>query len=280
MLISALLHPFRDLGLKSLRRPASAYFGVAAIWVIIAGAQAALLGKPLWLPAAAWTPAVFSAVGLGVYYHGTLSALQRGHLSVYYPIIRSAPLAIVVLNWALFGTAYPAPALLGIGLVLISGFLIQKPSGRLFGDARALSFAIAAMIGSAVYTMADAVAMRHAEPSTFLLWIYAAVSCQLGVACVAGKRTDDASLFDRLFGAWRLAPLRIVLAGITSYASYAFILSAFQLGSDAAYVSAIRQASIPVSVILAYALLGEPRGLPRLGWACLLAIGIAIIVTG
>jgi len=72
-------------------------------------------------------------------------------------------------------------------------------------------------------------------------------------------------------------PWRILFAGLSSYLSYLLILRVFQLGAEAAAVSAVRQVSIPVSVILAALVLKEPRGLRRLGWAVLIAIGIAMI---
>ena len=76
---------------------------------------------------------------------------------------------------------------------------------------------------------------------------------------------------------WALAPWRIVFAGITSFLSYLFILSAFQLGAEAATVSAVRQASIPVSVILAAFILNEPHFMHRIVWAGLVALGILAI---
>lgn len=271
------MHPLRDLGLKGIANPASAYLGVSIGWVFIAAVQTFLQGRSLILPPEAWWPAAASALGLTCYYYGTLAALQRGHLSAYYPIIRSAPLAIILFNWMFFGEAYSALALLGVLMVVFSGLLIQKPSDRLFDDPIALGFALLAMVASAVYSIADSVAMRHVEPSSFLFWVYLFVSLLLGMICLADPRRS-AQLRTRLFESWQGSWLRILTASLTSYASYYLILVAFQLRADPAYVSAIRQASIPLSIILAAFVLREQGSLQRLGWAILLAIGIIIVV--
>jgi len=55
------------------------------------------------------------------------------------------------------------------------------------------------------------------------------------------------------------------------------ILIAFELGGDEAIVRAIRQASIPISVLLAGYFLKENETFRRLGWATLIAVGIFLL---
>jgi drug/metabolite transporter (DMT)-like permease len=274
VLLSALLHPLRDISLKGVANPASAYFGVSLGWVALAGGQALLSGQSLTLAHQAWLPAVISGLALGCYYFGTLAAMRRGHLSIYYPIIRSSPLVILVLNWALFDQTYSALAALGILVIIASGFLLQKPTGRLFDDVGALGLALLAMVASAVYTLADSVAMKHAEPNVFLFWTYLIVSASLGLAWLLVKRPRPLPMGN---AGGQLGWARIAFACVTSYVSYYLILTAFQLRADPAYVGAVRQASIPVSIVLATLILREPRSSRRLWWAGLLAIGIAML---
>ena len=185
VLLSALIHPVRDLALKGLPAPTLAYFSVSVIWVAIAFAHAAFSGQNLILPPAVWPTAIVSAIGLTFYYYGTLAALRRGNLSIYYPIIRSSPLAIVVFNWALFGQTYSLWTLIGIGVVILAGLAIQKSPGGLFDDGRALLLALVAMISSAAYSVADAIAMQQsAPPAAFLFWVYGLVSTLLLCACL------------------------------------------------------------------------------------------------
>ena len=73
---------------------------------------------------------------------------------------------------------------------------------------------------------------------------------------------------------------RVLAASVISYLSYFVILVAFSRGAGAAETAAVRQVSIPVSVLLAVIVLGETRLAHRLGWASLIAAGIILIVIG
>jgi drug/metabolite transporter (DMT)-like permease len=280
VLLSALIHPIRDLTLKGLPNPSLAYLGVAVVWVAIAATHANISGQDLTLPDAAWPSVFVSAVGLSFYYYGTLAALRRGNLSVYYPIIRSSPLAIIVFSWALFGQVYSFWTLLGISLIILAGLAIQKTPGSFFDDGLALLLALLAMIASAAYSVADAIAMQQsAPPAAFLFWVYTLVSLLLMIACLLERAVGVRHAPKLIVGGSR-GLYRILIACFSSYASYYLILLAFQLHADAAVVSAVRQASIPISVILAALLLKEPRFMQRMAWASVLAVGVAIIVSG
>lgn len=244
--------------------------------MLLAGLQILLSGASLALPSSSHVAAMLSAAGLTAYYLGTLGALRRGHLSVFYPIIRSSPLAIIALNWAIFDRIYPASAFLGVFLILVAGFFLQRSSSRQIDDRMALLLAISAMFGSAIYSLADAHAMKEANPATFLFWVYVVVSSTMALACLFVRESRQ-DLTACLFGAWSAAPARILFASVSSYASYYLILKAFQYGADPAYVSAVRQASIPVSVVLAAVILREPSFLRRLAWSIVLALGIVVL---
>ncbi|WIY25025.1 EamA family transporter [Parasedimentitalea psychrophila] len=276
VLASALLHPFRDLTLKGVAHPVSCYVGVCLSWVIFAGAQATLSGQSLRLPLSVWPLVILSALGLGFYYYGTLAAVRRGNLSVYYPIIRSSPIAIVIISWLFLGQSYAWITLAGVGLIILAGLGIQKPPGGLLEDAKAFGLAVMAMIASAVYALADAVAMQDVAAAPFLFSTYILVTLMLAAA----RSWEDRHLSEPFWGVirgWQQAPWRILFAGATSYVSYLLILKAFQLGAETAAVSSVRQASIPISVIMAAVILKEPRFLKRIGWACLLALGIILV---
>jgi drug/metabolite transporter (DMT)-like permease len=140
-------------------------------------------------------------------------------------------------------------------------------------------FALAsmAMIGHGILTLADAKAMQIAEPAPFLFWTYCLVFVTqlLWFACTKPKAR---TLTRHLWEGWRLAPGRIVLAAAISYLSYILILLAFQRGGEAAAVAAIRQVSIPVSVILGALILREGMFGKRFAWSFVLAAGVAVIL--
>ncbi len=303
ILLSALLHPLRDLTLKSIPRPEWAYLGVTGSWVAIAALQVAWAGGSLALAPEIWPAVAISAAGLTAYYFGTMAALRLGDLSVYYPIIRSSPLLIVAVSWIFLGHAYTPVLLAGIFLIVLGGFVIQRQPGKVFANPPALALAILAMAGSAAYTIADASAMKSAQAPAFLFWVYAIVtpffalvlmgiipdafkpSTQTpGDAAKAGSHASGARVAQHPAGSDPIKPrlpfnwfARVAFAAATSYVSYYLILLAFQSGADAAATSAVRQASIPVSVLLAAVVLGEARFLHRLGWAVVIALGIVVV---
>ena len=156
VLMSAATHPLRDMTLKGAQHPVSCYVGVSLTWVIFAAVQTLATGQSLMLPPEVWPNVLISAAGLTFYYYGTLAALRRGNLSVYYPIIRSSPVAIVAASWLLFDQSYSWVALAGIALVIVGSLLIQKPAGGMLHDPRAFAMACLALLGSAAYSMSDA----------------------------------------------------------------------------------------------------------------------------
>lgn len=291
VLLSALLHPLRDLILKGHSHPESAYLAVTGAWVAIALGHAAVTGQSLALPASAWPLAVASAACLTAYYFGTMAALKSGDLSIYYPIIRSSPLLIVVVTWLLGDARYTPAVLAGIGLIVVAGFMLQRQPGRLAANPRTMLLAVVAMAGSAGYTMADqaamagrdsllvagAVAAIRVSPQTFLLWVYLMVTPAFAALALL-FRPSERSAREHLTGGWATTPGRLAAAAAVSYVSYLLILTAFGIGAGAAETAALRQASIPVSVVLAALVLGETRFLHRLGWASLIAGGIALIL--
>jgi len=276
VLASAAIHPLRDLTLKGVAHPVSCYVGISLVWVFLAGGHGIWTGQSFILPATVLPFLLISAFGLVLYYYGTLSALRRGNLSVYYPIIRSSPLAIVAFSWLALDRSYTLLTLLGIGLMLVGSLMIQKSPGGLLENRKSFALAVMAMVASATYSLSDAAAMQIASPAPFLFYVYIIVTLMLG-AIRAWEDRHLATPFKGVVRGWVQAPWRIIFAAGSSYVSYILILTAFQLGAGAATVSSVRQASIPVSVVLAAVILKEPRFLHRIGWASLLALGIICI---
>jgi hypothetical protein len=66
--------------------------------------------------------------------------------------------------------------------------------------------------------------------------------------------------------------------GFICYLSYLLILLAYGMGGDVAAITSIRQASIPISVILGGLMFREGSLVRRFAASCLLAFGIVVIV--
>ena len=278
VLVSAALHPFRDLMVKKNMFPESAYFACISLWVVFAAVHSVILGFDLWSAAAVWPLVLFSCLGVFLYYMGTMETIKRGDVSVYYPILRSSPLPVVVVGFLALGHRYSLTMLGGIALVLIGAFFLQYKRGtRLFSQPLVMSTALVALAGTGVYSLADAEAMRTVEPMVFLFWVNVLVVLCSAIYIMVMKSPGRSHL-THLFGGWRQTPVMYVMAGLSSYASYYLILTAFQMGGNVAAVTSVRQVSIPLAVILGGLYLKEADTRSRLLWAVVLAAGVVVIV--
>ncbi|MGQ9367446.1 hypothetical protein [Azospirillum sp. ST 5-10] len=272
VLLSAALHPVWNLLVKRHASPAGAFVTLGATLAATALGQALVAGAALLPPPAAWPLVAVSAAGQAVYGTALVLALRRGDLSAYYPIVRASPVAIVLFGWLVLDGSYGPGLLAGIGLVLAGGFLLQMAPGRRLDDPPTLAAAVLAMLGSATYSIADGALMRMAEPVVVLFWAQLlALPVQLAAFRLAGMPL-------RLGGAGTAA--RAVAAGLLAYASYYLILLAFQLGGAVAAVAGVRQASIPLSVLIGALWLGERNLARRLPASLLVAGGVLLIVLG
>ena len=173
VLISATLHPLRDLLLKGNTHRESGYLAVSFVWVLASFAHIAVSGGDLFSGFAVWPLVLLSATGLFAYYFCIILTLHIGDLSVYYPIIRSSPVVVVLIGWAAMGQSYGVWLLIGVGAVLAGAFFLQYSGGRrMFDKPAAIASALIAMLGTGLYTVADAQAMRQVEPESFLFATY------------------------------------------------------------------------------------------------------------
>lgn len=277
--LAAAIHPLRELLIKGNPNSDSGYFSIVLIWLVIAGVQAAASGADLFAAFKVWHLIVISAAGLLSYYLGILAAMRTGEFSIYYPIIRSAPVFMVVTGWLVLGETYGPVILLGVALVTLGVWLLQfKPGANLLHDRRTLAAALIAMAGMGTQSLADAEAMQHLEVPVLLFWEYVIVIAGTFLFLAVRKPTDM-PLLSFLFGGWRVTPVRYLLAGCLSYASYYLILTAYGLGGDVVAVNCLRQVSIPLSVLLGGLFLREINISSRFSWSLLLVAGIVIIIT-
>lgn len=276
--LAAAIHPLRDLLMKGDTNAGSGYFNIIMIWLAIAAVQLIATGADIWSAAPVWHLIAFSAAGLVAYYLGILTAMRTGDFSVYYPIIRSAPVFMVVASWLVLDGSYSPAVLAGVALVTVGAWLLQyKPGANLLHAPATLAAALLAMSGMGTQSLADAQAMQQLDASVLLFWEYVFVLLTCGLF-LGLRRTDGTALSTALFGGWSTSPWRFLIAGSTSYLSYYLILTAYQRGGDAVAVNCLRQASIPLSVILGGIVLGELNVGSRFSWSLLLVAGIVVII--
>lgn len=271
VLASAALHPLWNLLVKRDASPAGAYFGLAGTLVALALVHIWATGVALLPPAEAWNLLAVSALGQGLYGVALVAVLRRGDLSAYYPVVRASPVAIVSYGWLVQGQSYGWPMLAGIALVMVGGYRLQSAPGRRFDDPVALGAAVLAMLGAAIYSIADGAATKLVPPAVLLFWT------QLGTLplLLLGLPAAGMPLPLRLP---RRIPWAAMGAGCLCYASYYLILLAYSLNAPVAAVASVRQASIPLSVLIGALWLGERHLAGRLTASLVVAAGIVLIV--
>ena len=278
VVISAGLHPLRELFIKGSSTPEGIVFVVIVYFGILSAAHLAVFGVDPLSAIEVWPLALVSGLGTIAYYLSVLSTLRHGDLSIYYPITRSSPLFVVVAGLFLLGHRYESTLILGVALVLVGTFLLQyRPGARFLAQPRTLAMATLALCSHGVITLADAEAMKHVEPMAYLFLQYFFLIPAMALALII-TRPAGQTVYHNLFIGWVQTPFSYFIAGTTSYASYYLILLAFQMGANVAAVASVRQISIPLSVVLGGLILKEARMSRRLGWSILLAAGVVLII--
>ena len=276
VLLSALLHPLWNALLKKGGQPESGYLVLTFQIAFFAGAHALIAGHDLWSIFRVWPLYLASVVGQLIYGFFLVMTLRRGDLSAYYPIIRSSPALIVLFGFLVLGQRYSPLLIAGIALVLVGGFLLQhRPGLRLLSDPKTLACALLAMSGVAIYSLSDSEAVRRIPPSVVFFWVE--VSCLVGYLVLFRLLGEHSVRWTALYQ-WLRFPVSNTAAGVMAYASYWLILEAYAQGGEVAAVTSVRQASIPISVLLGGMVLREGAMVRRLGASMLLAAGIVVIV--
>lgn len=274
VLVSAVIHPVWNLLIKKNPDPQLGFLCLTITIALCGLAHGLITGADF---AAVLTVLPLLAVSvLGQLMYGTCltATLKRGDLSTYYPIIRASPVFVVAASVMFLGKSYPAAVLLGIAMVVCGGALLLYRRGtRLLESPQALGFAVLAMSGTGVYSLADAAIMETISPPVLLFAVDGTMAFIYGAIWLR-RRGGDEPAMPLTF---RTFAISLVLPGLLAYGSYYLILIAYQLGGDVAAVTAVRQASIPVSVALGGLFLREGAMLRRFLAATLLAFGIVVI---
>jgi drug/metabolite transporter (DMT)-like permease len=271
VLLSAALHPIWNALVKDDPWPAGAYFWLMGGYVVFSALLSLATGASLALPMAA-LPLLAGSVAAQIAYGWALvKVLRRGDLSVFYPIARASPVFNLVIGTLLLGERYSGLAAAGIAVVLAGVFVLH---GRPQGGARhlgSLAIALVAMAAAGFYAITDSRLVAQMSPAALMFW--GQLLSLPAFALIAGRT-------ELTLEPWRRAPWRYPLMAALSYTSYYLILIAYQWGGQPAAVNAVRQASIPLSVLIGTLILKEGHLGRRLAGALVMVGGILLIVLG
>jgi len=275
VLLSAAIHPIWNLFLKQEPDTQLAYLGLTITLAVCGLVHSLIAGSDIWAAGSVIPLLVLSWCGQILYGTCLTATLSRGDLSAYYPIIRASPVFIVIAGVVLLGASYSWYVLLGMAMAVAGGFLLLYRRGTHFlEDPKTLGLALLAMSGTGIYSMADAGLMQVIDPQVQMLWLEMAlipVYLTLFLRRQTHTRYEDGRSVS-------VRAAMLIVPGVMAYGSYLLILMAYQMGGEVAAVTSVRQASIPISVLLGGLFLREGAILRRMIAASLLAAGIVIII--
>jgi drug/metabolite transporter (DMT)-like permease len=194
------------------------------------------------------------------------AAYGRAELSVVYPVARgTAPVLVLAIGVLALGVGTSAREVAGVLLVGAGVLLVRGFARR--GAASGVGWGLAVGACISGYTLADARGVQHADPLAYLVVVLALPSLAylLAVGARGGVRRLRAEL------AWTN-----VLVGVASFGAFTLALFALRIAS-AASVSAVRETSVVIAVLLAAPLLSEAVGPRRVAGAVVVVAGVAVL---
>ncbi|WP_025899481.1 DMT family transporter [Sneathiella glossodoripedis] len=276
VLCSATLHPLWNLLIKKDPEPENAFLTLALIVALVGLVHGIAIGADFWLSPDEWLLVGISVAGQLLYSLSLIATLKRGDLSAYYPIIRASPVFIVCFSFLFLGKVYDWEILLGIALVIIGAVLLLYRRGvNLLSDTRTLALAILAMCGTGIYSLSDSQLMMTIEAPVLFFWVQIIIWPLLALIYIRNGYPFPA--YGGLLRVIRTPVLHLKLA-VCLYGSYFLILLAYEQGADVAIVTTVRQASIPLSVIIGGYFLNEGAILRRLFASFILSAGIITVI--
>ena len=276
VLLSAILHPLWNAMIKKDPCPEGAFAGNGAVLLFLAGAHTLIAGYDFFAITKIWHLLAITVSAKLVYTISLVTMLRLGDLSAYYPIARSSPAFIVLVSALFLGVWYTPLVLVGIGMVLGGAFWLQYKRGvRFLDNPTVLIFALVALLGSGVNSIADSLAVQVVAPSVIFFWtfVFTLPGFIIFFTLFSRERMSIRSLYP-----WVRNPLPYIKIGVICYSSYLLILLAYQSGGEAAVVNSVRQAAIPISVIIGGFWLKEADMSQRILASLLLFAGIIVIV--
>ncbi len=242
-------------------------------------------------PTAWWCAAIAGFFG-GMYYFFLGHSYNKADFTTAYPVIRALPVILIALADIARGRGISLVGWVAIAMVAAGCLLSTLTSFREFSLKRFFhhSFALilTAAMGTVGYTIFDKIASESikAAGATGPAGIAGAAKYQWAMLTAALIAFVG---FQRLFFPGHRKELReqgggaksgwLVPAAVAAlvFLGYGMILWAFQMTDHMAYVSALRQFSIVIGVVLAFVVFREKGFLVRTTGAILITAGVVLI---
>jgi len=291
LIISAIIHALWNL-IGKRENPSPSFFITASAvsCLCLAPALFAHRGMAGQFSENVWLLLAATGFFQAIYYTGLAGAYRSGHLSIAYPLARSAPVIMVAIVTLLIGTGHPpnTQAVIGMALIALGGLVlpVERPRDWKLKDYIHASslFALIAAAGTTGYSIIDDSALRilrstpalHSSRITVTL-VYAFFENASALAWLT-----LIVLLGRIKGVPSPKPAKnssgsAALAGIGICAAYALVLLAMTFAKNVSYIVAFRQLSIPIGAILGITILREPRYPAKLAGMAIMFAGLVLV---
>ena len=214
-----------------------------------------------------------------VYWVFLCNALERGDLSLVYPIMRSSPALVLLFSMTILRENVSTLGVIGILFVALGVYAISMDRFDLQGllrpftaglRDRAVWFAFLTLISVAAYSLVDKIAVGRMNPVLFA-YTYPWISLSLFSGYIFKVKAGGV-----LKKEWGVSKRAILFCGILSIFGYFLILLAFTM-APMSYVVGFRQLSIVFAVLLGGRFLKERNQLNRLVSAVIIFAGAYFI---
>jgi uncharacterized membrane protein len=214
-----------------------------------------------------------------VYWYFLTKALEKGDLSLIYPIMRSSPALVLLFSITILGEDVSVIGVTGILLVAIGVYTINMESlasSELFRPFRAVTrdraiqFAFLTLFSAASYTLVDKIAVGQMHPVIFA-YVYPWISLSLFSGYIFKAKSSEVINLE-----WAMRKGSILVCGVLSIFGYFFILLAFTM-ERMSYVAGLRQLSIVFAVLLGGHILKEKNKKIRIASSIIIFLGAYLI---
>ena len=269
VLLSAFLHASWNAFAKKGLDPTlsiAAFHAVAAIIVV-----PIIFRVPLPDPES--LPYLIASVVIHWAYIGLLgTAYRTGDLSQVYPIARgTAPLLVTIISFLLLGETLPILTLFGISITCIGIILLSfNNSISRYQGHQPLVLSLSTGFMIAAYTIMDGLGVRHSiNPMSYISWLFilAGVTFAIILTFLRRKKLKETLQYCIKYR------LVFLMGGIATATAYGIVVYAMH-DNSMAMVSALRETSVLMGIIIGVVVLKESFGNIRISAAILVISGV------
>ena len=225
------------------------------------------------LPApASWPYLALSAALHWGYYVFLINGYRHGDLGVVYPLARgSAPLLIAVSGTLVAGEHFPPLAMAGLAVASVGIVSLSFEDGLPRKSAlRPIFFAFGTALWITAYTLADGLGVRQAGTELgYILWLFVLEAATFCPLVIAMRRTTWKPYY---LAHWR----GLWFSGLVSAMAYGLVIYVMST-HPMAWVSALRETSVVIAVLIGAFFLKERHLLYRLTAALIVVGGIVLM---